>query len=80
MLFVSQPVKQVFSTMEFLGWYTIGGSPTKEDVTFHQQVHMYMYVGSSQGWVHIQVVCTRLSFVLFVWVTGLPFYSYCLLY
>ena len=31
-------VKQVFSTMEFVGWYTIGGSPTKEDVEFHQQV------------------------------------------
>jgi COP9 signalosome complex subunit 6 len=30
--------KQVFSTMEFVGWYTIGGSPTKEDVEFHQQV------------------------------------------
>ncbi|CAI8011402.1 COP9 signalosome complex subunit 6 [Geodia barretti] len=24
--------------MEFVGWYTIGGSPTKEDVEFHQQV------------------------------------------
>ena len=31
-------VKQVFSTMEFLGWYTIGGAPTKEDVRFHEQV------------------------------------------
>ena len=31
-------VKQVFSTMEFVGWYTIGGSPTKDDVDFHQQV------------------------------------------
>lgn len=24
--------------MEFLGWYTIGGNPTKEDVDFHEQV------------------------------------------
>ena len=39
-----QPVKQVFSTMEFLGWYTIGGSPTKDDVDFHEQVYMYMYM------------------------------------
>jgi COP9 signalosome complex subunit 6 len=30
--------KQVFSTMEFLGWYTIGGSPTRDDVTFHEQI------------------------------------------
>ena len=24
--------------MEFLGWYTIGGDPTKDDVDFHEQV------------------------------------------
>lgn len=30
--------KQVFSTMEFLGWYTIGGDPTKDDVEFHEQI------------------------------------------
>ena len=38
------PVKQVFSTMEFVGWYTIGVNPTKEDVEFHQQVYtVYAY-------------------------------------
>ena len=29
--------------MEFLGWYTIGGSPTKEDVDFHEQVSYYLH-------------------------------------
>lgn len=32
------PVKQVFSMMEFLGWYSIGDIPTEEDANFHKQV------------------------------------------
>ena len=31
-------VKQVFTTMEFLGWYSIGDIPTEEDTNFHKQV------------------------------------------
>ena len=31
-------VKQVFTTMDFVGWYTIGSEPTHEDALFHQQV------------------------------------------
>ena len=31
-------VKQVFSSMEFLGWYTVGDLPSEEDVKFHEQV------------------------------------------
>ena len=31
-------VKQVFSNMEFLGWYTTGDRPTEADTRFHEQV------------------------------------------
>ncbi len=31
-------VRQVFSSMEFLGWYTIGDSPSPEDAAFHEQL------------------------------------------
>ena len=34
-------VKQVFSTMEFLGWYTIGDLPNADDVKFHEQVILH---------------------------------------
>ena len=35
---VAIPVKQVFTTMEFLGWYSIGDVPSAEDTNFHKQV------------------------------------------
>ena len=35
------PVKQVFSNMEFLGWYSIGDLPTEEDTNFHKQVRAF---------------------------------------
>ena len=31
-------VKQVFSDMEFIGWYMNGEVPTSEDATLHEQV------------------------------------------
>ena len=31
-------VRQVFSNMEFLGWYTIGDTPSEEDAHFHDQL------------------------------------------
>ena len=34
----SPPVRQVFSSMEFLGWYTIGDTPTSQDAAFHEQL------------------------------------------
>ena len=37
-------VKQVFSSMEFLGWYTTGGTPTQKDLHFHRQVCVYVCV------------------------------------
>lgn len=36
-------VKQVFSTMEFLGWYTIGDLPNADDVKFHEQVGVFFH-------------------------------------
>lgn len=30
--------RQVFSSMEFLGWYAIGDAPTNEDALFHEQI------------------------------------------
>ena len=30
--------KQVFTTMDFVGWYTIGSEPSHEDAQFHQQI------------------------------------------
>ncbi|XP_064394720.1 COP9 signalosome complex subunit 6-like [Halichondria panicea] len=30
--------RQVFSSMEFLGWYTIGDTPTSQDAAFHEQL------------------------------------------
>ena len=36
------PVKQVFTMMEFLGWYSIGDLPTQEDTHFHQQVSLFV--------------------------------------
>lgn len=35
-LFVA--VKQVFSDMDFLGWYTTGESPTERDIAVHRQI------------------------------------------
>ena len=35
-LFLS--VKQVFSDLDFLGWYTTGGSPTESDIHVHKQI------------------------------------------
>ena len=31
-------VKQVFSEMDFLGWYTTGDSPNESDIKVHKQV------------------------------------------
>ncbi len=31
-------VKQVFSEFDFLGWYTIGSTPTERDVVLHKQI------------------------------------------
>lgn len=31
-------VKQVFSDMDFLGWYTTGEQPTQSDIRVHKQV------------------------------------------
>ena len=30
--------KQVFSEMDFLGWYTTGGVPTESDIKVHKQI------------------------------------------
>lgn len=32
------PVKQVFSSMDFIGWYNLGDVPTEQDAFFHQHV------------------------------------------
>lgn len=32
------PVKQVFSDMDFLGWYTTGEAPTERDIAVHRQI------------------------------------------
>lgn len=31
-------VKQVFSDLDFLGWYTTGGVPTERDIVLHKQL------------------------------------------
>lgn len=31
-------VKQVFSDMDFLGWYTTGDTPTDKDIAIHRQI------------------------------------------
>ena len=31
-------VKQVFSDLDFLGWYTTGGTPNTNDITLHKQI------------------------------------------
>ena len=41
MMYHTFTVKQVFSTMEFLGWYTIGDLPNADDVKFHEQVILH---------------------------------------
>lgn len=30
--------KQVFSEMDFLGWYSTGEAPTEDDISFHKQI------------------------------------------
>lgn len=37
-------VKQVFSDMEFVGWYTTGDAPSPDDVDLHGQVRITMWV------------------------------------
>lgn len=32
------PVKQVFSEMDFLGWYTTGDVPDDSDIKIHKQI------------------------------------------
>lgn len=32
------PVKQVFSDMDFLGWYTTGDTPTEREIAVHRQI------------------------------------------
>jgi COP9 signalosome complex subunit 6 len=32
-------IKQVFPNYEFLGWYSVGQQPVKQDITLHKQVH-----------------------------------------
>lgn len=34
----AEQYKQVFSDLDFLGWYTTGDAPTKSDVNFHRQI------------------------------------------
>lgn len=31
-------VKQVFSDMDFIGWYTTGDTPTSIDIKIHKQI------------------------------------------
>ncbi|KAH6934374.1 hypothetical protein HPB50_023743 [Hyalomma asiaticum] len=33
-----QQFKQVFSDLDFLGWYTTGGAPTESDIQVHRQI------------------------------------------
>ena len=33
-------VKQVFPTLEVIGWYTIGSEPTADDLLLQQQVRL----------------------------------------
>ena len=35
---LSLSVKQVFSDMDFLGWYTTGDVPNEADIKVHKQV------------------------------------------
>ena len=44
--FLSISVKQVFSDMDFLGWYTTGDSPTESDIHVHRQV---LYTVQNRG-------------------------------
>ena len=30
--------EQVFSEMDFLGWYSTGEAPTEDDISFHKQI------------------------------------------
>lgn len=32
------PVKQVFPSFDFLGWYSVGAVPTPQDIELHKQV------------------------------------------
>nr|CAD7576087.1 unnamed protein product [Timema californicum] len=38
LMFARIEVKQVFSDMEFLGWYTTGDQPNDEDLNIHRQI------------------------------------------
>lgn len=41
-IFIICLVKQVFSSLEVLGWYTNGTLPVEDDTKFHEQVqHSY---------------------------------------
>lgn len=35
-------VKQVFPTLDFMGWYSLGPKPTESDLKLHEQVK-YMH-------------------------------------
>lgn len=37
-LFLYFSDKQVFSDLDFLGWYTTGESPTEQDIQVHKQI------------------------------------------
>ena len=38
MIFFFFTVKQVFSDMDFLGWYTSGDTPDDKDIKIHKQI------------------------------------------
>jgi hypothetical protein len=45
-------VKQVFSEMDFLGWYTTGDSPSHSDIHVHRQVFIVILYISTAGYLH----------------------------
>ena len=45
-------VKQVFSDMDFLGWYTTGDAPTESDIHVHKQVNV-LYVRTYHKKLHV---------------------------
>lgn len=46
-------VKQVFSDMDFLGWYTTGEQPTTSDINVHKQV----------SWIYISLL--TITFIVY---------------
>ncbi|KAG1102503.1 hypothetical protein G6F42_017355 [Rhizopus arrhizus] len=48
LLYKLEQLKQVFPHLDFMGWYTLGSSPSEADLKLHEQVTTALHMSQAQ--------------------------------